>query len=211
MTDLLPIWIQNLTVHEQRLLIALLVLTALLALAYLLRKPLHYWRETRQITAAVKLLGARFRHNITLPDGMGGETRIDYLVLSTRAILVISVKRYDGMIFGSAQTDDWIQTLNSRSYKFPNPETYLAQQVTAVRCLVPKVPVRGLHLFTDSATFPWDKPSNVLQSKDLRNSGSLRPELQDIPEELHQAWTRLLQSKGSSRNRQQHANGSSDT
>ena len=44
--------------------------------------------------------------DIDLPDGMGGEIRIDFVVLSTDAILVISVKRYDGMIFGGAQTDD---------------------------------------------------------------------------------------------------------
>jgi hypothetical protein len=107
---------------------------------------------------------------------------------------VIGVKRYDGMIFGSAQTDEWTQILNSRSYKFPNPDTYLAEQVTAVRCLVPKIPVRGLHLFSDSTSFPWDKPPNVLQSRDLRSSGAPRPALKDIPEELRKAWLHVLQS-----------------
>jgi len=195
MTDVFPSWIEKLTAGEQMLVVALLALAALLLLSQLFRKPLRHWRETRQITRAVKRLGARFRHNVTLPDGMGGETSIDYLVMSTRAILVISVKRFDGMIFGSAQTDEWIQTLNSRSYKFTNPDTYLEQQVTAVRCLVPKVPVRGLHLFTDSAVFPWDKPPNVLQSRDLASSGALRPELKDIPEDLRKAWLSILQCK----------------
>jgi len=194
MTDVFPTWIEKLTTGEQTLAVALLALAALLLLSQLFRKPLYHWRETRQITRAVKRLGARFRHNVTLPDGMGGETSIDYLALSTKAILVISVKRYDGMIFGSAQTDEWIQTLNSRSYKFTNPDTRLDQQVTAVRCLVPKIPVRGLHLFTDSAAFPWDKPLNVLQSKDLAKSSVRRPALQDIPAELRAAWKQILQS-----------------
>jgi len=195
MTDVFPSWIEKLTTGEQMLVVALLALAALLLLSQLFRKPLRQWRETRQITRAVKRLGARFRHNVTLPDGMGGETSIDYLVLSSRAILVVSVKRFDGMIFGSAQTDEWIQTLNSRSYKFTNPDTHLEQQVTAVRCLVPKIPVRGLHLFTDSAVFPWDKPSNVLQSRDLASSGALRPEVKDIPEDLRKAWLNILQCK----------------
>jgi hypothetical protein len=194
MTDVLPLWIQDLTPGEQRLLIGLLVLAALLTLSHLLRKPLHYWRETRQITRAAKRMGARVLRGITLPDGVGGEVRIDFLALSTDAILVIGVKRYDGMIFGSTQTDEWTQTLNSRSYKFPNPDRYLARQVAAVRCLVPKTPVRGLHLFTDSASFPWDKPPNVLQSRDLRSSGLRHPRLKDIPGDLRTAWTHIMQS-----------------
>lgn len=193
MADVFPTWIQNLTPDELRLLVGLLALAALVTLSYLLRKPLHYWRETRQITRAAKRMGARLLHDITLPDGMGGKIRIDYLALSTDAIVVIGVKRYDGMIFGSAQTNEWTQTLNSRSYKFSNPDTYLAQQVIAVRGIIPKTPVRGLHLFTDSAAFPWDKPPNVLQSKDLR-SGGARPRLKDIPKELRTAWTHLRQS-----------------
>jgi hypothetical protein len=191
MTELIPVWIQQLTTGQQRLLIALLILAALLSLGFLLRKPLHYWRETRQITRAVKRMGARIRRDITLPDGMGGEIRIDYLALSTDAILVIGVKRYDGMIFGSPQTDEWTQTLNSRSYKFANPDAYLALQVSAVRNIVPKIPARGLHLFTDSAAFPWDKPSNVVQLKDLTGRGSRRPKMKDVPAELRTAWTQL--------------------
>jgi hypothetical protein len=191
MAELLPTWIQNLTPNELRLLLGLLALAVLLTLSYLLRKPLGYWRESRQITRAAKRMGAQVLRDITIPDGMGGDVRIDFLILSTDKILVIDVKRYDGMIFGSTQTDEWTQTLNSRSYKFPNPETYLAQQVTAVRGIVPKVPVRGLHLFTDSAAFPWDKPPNVLQSKDLRSSGTRRPRMKEIPRELRTAWKHI--------------------
>jgi hypothetical protein len=194
MTDLLPPWIQNLTTVEQRLLLVLLIVAVLFALSLLFRNSLRYWRETRQITRAVKQTGARYRRNITLPDGMGGETRIDYLVLSPKAITVIGVKRYDGMIFGSAKTDEWTQTLNSRSYKFANPDAYLALQVSAIRSIVPKTPVKGLHLFTDSAEFPWDKPSNVQQCKDLQGSGGGRPRMKDIPEELRRAWSVIMQS-----------------
>ena len=100
MTDLLPTWIQQLTPGEQRLMIGLLILAGLLAGTHLLRKPLHDWRERRQITRAVKRIGPRFKRDLSLPDGMGGEIRIDFLVLSPDAIVVVGVKRYDGMIFG---------------------------------------------------------------------------------------------------------------
>jgi Nuclease-related domain len=195
MTDQLLIWIQYLTPGEQRLMIGLSILAVLLVFSCFFREPLRYWRETRQITRAIKRIGARFKRDIALPDGLGGEIRIDYLALSRDAILVIGVKRYDGMIFGSTQTDEWTQTVNSRSYRFPNPDTFLAQQVSAVRNIIPKTTVRGLHLFTNSAAFPWDKPPNVLQIKDLRSSVTRRPAVKDIPGELRAAWSHLLQSR----------------
>jgi hypothetical protein len=191
MTDMIPTWMAGLTASEQRRLTGLLLLAIVLILLYLFRDSLRYWREGRHITRVAKRLGARMRRDVRLPDGMGGEISIDFLMLAADAILVIGVKRYDGLIYGSARIDEWTQSLRNRSYKFPNPDTYLQQQIGAVRMIVPKTPVRGLHLFSDSAVFPKDKPSNVLQVKDLRGSVS-RPRLKDIPAELQAAWTQLM-------------------
>lgn len=191
MTDMIPTWMASLTASEQRRLTGLLLLVIVLILLYLFRDSLHYWRESRNINRVAKRLGARMLRDVRLPDGMGGEISIDFLVLATDAILVIGVKRYDGLIYGSARIDEWTQSIRRRSYKFPNPDTYLQQQIGAVRLIVPKIPVRGLHLFTDSAVFPKDKPSNVLQAQDLRGS-SPRPRLKDIPAELQTAWTQLM-------------------
>jgi hypothetical protein len=191
MTDMIPTWMASLTASEQRRLTGLLLLAIVLILLYLFRDSLHYWREGRNITRVVKRLGARMLHDVRLPDGMGGEISIDFLVLATDAILVIGVKRYDGLIYGSARIDEWTQSIRRRSYKFPNPDTYLQQQIGAVKMIVPKTPVRGLHLFTDSAVFPKDKPSNVLQEQDLRGSAP-RPRLKDIPAELQAAWAQLM-------------------
>lgn len=191
MTDMIPTWMASLTASEQRRLTGVLLLVIVLILLYLFRDSLHYWRESRNINRVAKRLGARMLRDVRLPDGMGGEISIDFLVLATDAILVIGVKRYDGLIYGSARIDEWTQSIRRRSYKFPNPDTYLQQQIGAVRLIVPKIPVRGLHLFTDSAVFPKDKPSNVLQAQDLRGS-SPRPRLKDIPAELQTAWTQLM-------------------
>ena len=194
MTDILPNWIKGTITSEQQLLIGMLIMSTLVVLTYLLRTPLRSWREKRQIRRAVKRLGARVMRDANLPDGMGGVIDIDFLVLSIDAILVIGVKCYDGMIFGSANTDEWTQTINSRSYRFPNPDVYLAQQLGAVRSFIAKVPVKGLHLFTDTATFPWDKPDNVLQVKDLLRKNISRPGLKDIPADLATAWLQLSKS-----------------
>jgi hypothetical protein len=191
MTDMIPTWMASLTASEQRRLTGLLLLVIVLILLYLFRDSLHYWKESRNINRVAKRLGARMLRDIRVPDGMGGEISIDFLVLATDAILVIGVKRYDGLIYGSARIDEWTQSIHRRSYRFPNPDTCLQQQIGAVRLIVPKTPVRGLHLFTDSAVFPKDKPSNVLQAQDLRGS-SPRPRLKDIPAELQTAWTQLM-------------------
>jgi len=193
MTDVIPTWMAGLTASEQRRLTGLLLLAIVLILLYLFRDSLRYWREGRNIARTAKRLGARMLRDVRLPDGMGGEISIDFLVLAADAILVIGVKRYDGLIYGSPHIDDWTQSIRNRSYKFPNPDTYLQQQVGAVRMIVPKTPVRGLHLFSDSAVFPKDKPSNVLQVKDLRSSAP-RPHMKDIPAELQAAWTQLIEA-----------------
>ena len=190
MTEIFPAWIESLTASEQRRFTGLLMLAVVLILLYLFRNSLRYWREGRQITRLARRLGARMFRDVEIPDGLGGRIGIDFLVLATDAILVIGVKRYDGLIYGSERTDEWTQSIHRRSYKFPNPDTYLQQQTGAVRMIVPKVPVRGLHLFADSAVFPKDKPSNVLQAKDLLPV-TRRPRLNDIPAELQTAWTQL--------------------
>jgi hypothetical protein len=193
MTDIFPTWIESLTASEQRRLTGLLILAVVLILLYLFRNSLRYWREGRQITRVAKQLGARMLRDADIPDGLGGRIGVDFLVLATDAILVIGVKRYDGLIYGSERIDVWTQSVHRRSYKFPNPDTYLQQQIGAVRMIIPKIPVRGLHLFSDSAVFPKDKPSNVLQAKDLPH-GTRRPRLDDIPAELQLAWTQLMRA-----------------
>ena len=195
MKDFSPNSIQEFITSEQQLVVGLLGLATLILIAFLLPVPLRAWREKRRIRRAVKGIGARVMRDINLPDGMGGVINIDFLVLAADAIRVIGVKRYDGMIFGSANTDEWTQTVNSRSYRFPNPDVYLAQQLSAVRSIVGKVPIEGLHLFSDSATFPWDKPDNVLQVKDLTGNNISRPRLKDIPADLNAAWEQLANSR----------------
>jgi Nuclease-related domain len=193
MTSVIPTWLASLTSEEQRRLTGLLILAVLLIVLYLFQNHMRHWREGRQITRVAKRLGARALRDVQLPDGLGGVICIDFLVLAADAILVIGVKRYDGLIFGGARTEQWTQAINSRSYKFPNPDTRLLEQIGAVRSIVPGTSVRGLHLFTDMAVFPRDKPSNVVQVKDLRNSVR-RPGLKDIPAELRTAWTQLIES-----------------
>jgi hypothetical protein len=192
MTDMFPTWMESLSPSEQHRVTWLLVLAITLILIYLFRRSFRHWCEECRIIRAARKLGARTLRDVRLPDGMGGEISIDLLALAADAVLVVGIKRYDGFIFGSAQTDEWTQTIRNRSYRFPNPDVYLQRQVGALRILVPGIPVRGIHLFADCAIFPRDKPANVLHVSDLR--GVRRPGLKHISAELQAVWKRLVES-----------------
>jgi hypothetical protein len=163
---------------------------AIAGLLVSLRTPLHHWRQDRQIARAIKRLGAKAMKNVHIPDGIGAEVVIEYLLLTREAILVVDVNRFSGLIFGGEQTDQWTQVINKCSYRFPNPDHYLQQQIGAIRTLLPKTRVDGIHLFTHDAEFPKDKPPGVLQLKDIRKEPR-RPKLKDIPKELRSAWEKL--------------------
>ncbi|MCO8042233.1 NERD domain-containing protein [Acinetobacter bohemicus] len=60
-------------------------------------------------------------NDLTLPDGEGGTTQIDHLLLSPYGIFVIETKNYKGWIFGNERQKIWTQKIYKNSYKFQNP------------------------------------------------------------------------------------------
>lgn len=193
MTELIQNLLQQVPLNTVQLYLVPGVLAAAIVLAVLFRRQLANWREQRQVTRMLRHLGARRLRDLQLPDGMGGEVTIDYLLLARDALLVVGVKRYSGIIFGGPQTDQWTQVVNRVSYKFPNPDAYLQRQVNAVRLLSPGTRVTGLHLFTHGAEFPRDKPDNVLSTRDIRQFPK-RVKSGDIPGPLRSAWQQLVAS-----------------
>ena len=73
-------------------------------LLFLLLTPLKNWRQERNIRKVIRRLGVQSMENIHLPDGTGGEVTIMHLLLGRDAILVVSVIRFEGLIFGSSHT-----------------------------------------------------------------------------------------------------------
>jgi hypothetical protein len=188
--------LQVVPLSSDQLYLLLGAIAAVALLLYSIREPLFNWREERRLRRAIRRLGARALRDLRLGDGMGGEVTVDYVLLTADGLLVVGVKRYSGMIFGGAQTDQWTQVINRCSYKFPNPDDYLQRQVEAVRLLVPGTTVTGIHLFTHGASFPKGKPDNVLLSREVRRKA---PKLRRIPGSLRSAWETLMQSVASRR------------
>lgn len=108
--------------------------------------------------------------DIAVSDGLGGVIQIDRLLLTADRLLVLDVKNFDGMIFGSAALDTWTQVLGSKNYPFTNPLSENRIRVQAIKALVPGVPVMGCVVFTDSARFPKGRPQGVYTLDDLHEA-----------------------------------------
>lgn len=50
-----------------------------------------------------------------------GTTQIDHIVVSIYGIFVIETKNYKGWIYGSEQSNQWVQNMYGKKYQFRNP------------------------------------------------------------------------------------------
>lgn len=193
MLDSLRLLLQELLNNNGFLIVVLTTVIVVPVLLILFRAWLKNWRQERHIRRAIRRLGVHSMENVHLPDGTGGEVTIEYLLLGRDAILVVGVKRFEGLIFGSPHTDQWTQVINRQSYKFDNPDYYLHHQINAVRLIAPGARVSGWHLFGHGATFPRGKSDNVLL---LDNVSALpkRPRRRDIPKQLRATWKQLVEA-----------------
>ena len=60
--------------------------------------------------------------NVTIPDGLGGTTQIDHVIVSRHGVFVVETKNWKGWIFGSEDDREWTQKFRGgHSQKVPNP------------------------------------------------------------------------------------------
>lgn len=151
----------DILLHRPGTLIWAAALSGLLAMALL---GLYAWRRyinRHPVACVLKRLGALYVRNLVVPDGVGGTIQTDFLVLLRGGVLVLDVKNYRGVLFGSENAPLWSQMIKSRSYKFANPLPENVFRVQSVQQLLPGVPVSGRVVFTRDAQFPRDIPAGV--------------------------------------------------
>lgn len=100
--------------------------------------------------------------NLMVPDGMGGQIQLDYLLLTSKGILVLDMRNAPGIIFGGDRMDEWAVLGPGGRYGMKNPQESLFDRLAAVRSLAPGVPVSGFVVFNDSSEFTKGVPSHVL-------------------------------------------------
>ncbi len=116
-----------------------------------------------RVGAVLDRIGTETLHDIILPDGRGGLTQIDHLVLTGASLLVVETKNYSGSIFGQERESQWTQKLGPQTNRFQNPLRQNYGHIQAVQALVPGVPVLGRVVFTDDARFQQGMPASVVE------------------------------------------------
>jgi hypothetical protein len=147
--------------------LALLVAIVLsVAAVYLWRR----WQQRRRLQkreARIQEVALMYVRNMLVPDGNGNQLHLDWLVLTTRGLLLLDVRDVVGNVFGSEQMVDWTVMRGARRNTFPNPLPPLLDRLAVVARLVPELNVEGRVLFTESARFPKGVPLRCLRIDSL--------------------------------------------
>jgi len=134
----------------------------------------YVWRAARRRGQRRELhesiLSISFDHaqDVLVPDGNGGVMHLDYLLLTSRGLLVIDLRDVPGNIFGGDQMTEWTAMEGARRQTFPNPQGALYDRVAAVRSLAGDLNVEGRILFTRRGRFPKGLPRWTLMVDSLR-------------------------------------------
>ena len=148
----------------------------------------------RAVGRVLDRLGKAALHDIILPDGRGGLTQIDHLVLTQAGLLVVETKNYAGQVLGQPQDKKWTQRLGRQSFTFQNPlrQNYLHTQ--ALKALTPGVPIQGRVVFTDAARFPKGVPEGMSTLSTLKVDLKTWLNGRADASELQGAWAKIKAS-----------------
>src|SRR6187399_2480506 len=113
--------------------------------AHLLPDPRAAQKRLDQTIIAVS---SEYVRNVLVPDGMGAFMHVDYLMLTSRGVLVIDLRDVRGNIFGGDQMTEWTVMNGANRTTFVNPQHAIYDRVAAVRSLAGDLPVEGRVLFT---------------------------------------------------------------
>jgi len=132
------------------------------------------WRWYRQYSArkslrlAVTAAGSDHAVDVLVPDGMGGGFHADFLLLTSRGVLVIDLRDVQGNIFGGDQMAEWTVMDGPRRFTFTNPQGALYDRIAAVKAVTGDVPVEGRIVFTRRGKFPKGLPKWTIMIDALR-------------------------------------------
>lgn len=149
------------------------------------------FREERRVRQLVRRLGVEVTPQVALYDGVDGGAFIDYLVLTPTRILVLTIFRAGGMIFGGRGIEQWARVVGLRTHHFPNPLTANQDGVLAVRYHAPGVPVEGAVLFAGDCSFPKGKPEGIVVPADLPAKAATKTA---VSPGLRAAWETLREA-----------------
>jgi hypothetical protein len=126
-------------------------------------------RAHKTLVAAVIAAGSDHLVDVLVPDGMGGNYHVDFLLLTSLGILVVDLRDVHGNIFGGDQMSEWTVMDGARRFTFMNPQSGLYDRIAAVKAVAGDVPVEGRIVFTRNGKFPKGLPKWTLMIDSLRS------------------------------------------
>jgi hypothetical protein len=124
-------------------------------------------RERLAREARIAGVSVDYLRDVALPDASGTEVHIDYLLLTTRGLLVLDIRDVAGNVFGSDSMTEWTVMAAGRRFTFGNPQAALYDRIAAVRGWAGSIPVEGRVVFSRAATFPKGLPRMTLREESL--------------------------------------------
>jgi hypothetical protein len=140
-----------------------LVLIALGVLAFALLVVLggRAWvvrrRDARRV-ARVTAGAADYLRNVLVPDGNGGDYHLDFVLLTSRGIVIIDMRDFVGIVFGGDQMTAWTLMTGPSRTTFVNPQAGLYDRIASVKAIATDTPIEGRIVFTKRAKFPKGLP-----------------------------------------------------
>jgi hypothetical protein len=129
------------------------------------------WQHGRRMRAAralaVTSCGYEYLRDVLVPDGQDSSLHVDFLLFTSRGVVVIDLRDIAGNIFGGDQMTKWTVMHRAQRYTFVNPQTGLYDRIAAVRALAQDLPVEGRIVFTGRGRFPKGLPRHTLMLDSL--------------------------------------------
>jgi hypothetical protein len=150
-------------------------------------------RAHKALVAAVTAAGSEYLVDVLVPDGMGGNFHVDFLLLTSLGILVLDLRDVRGNIFGGDQMTEWTVMYGALRSTFTNPQSGLYDRIAAVKAVAGEVPVEGRIVFTRNGKFPKGLPKWTLMIDSLRSEFPPveRAALSSTVERFDDAWKQL--------------------
>ena len=186
------------SIREQNRLILTIVLVVLgIGLLFFVARAWRLRSDRKKLHQSIIAVGIEALHNVLVPDGMGASMHVDYLLLTSRGVLVIDLRDLRGNIFGGDQMTEWTVMNGPARTTFQNPQHALYDRVAAVRQLAGDLPVEGRVLFTRSRQVSQGPAALDTDGRFTAHGISarrIREAAQSWVDRYRESWTRLSDS-----------------
>lgn len=130
-------------------------------------KGLEFEKEVHEFLNGCKDI--KVLNNLIIPNGKGGTTEIDLVVLSTKGFYVLECKNYNGYVLGKPEENKWTICYNYNGFKknisFYNPLLQNSGHIIALRRMFPKCYFQSVVLFSNNTRISND----LFKRKDVMN------------------------------------------